>query len=408
MPAVATIALDLSRLLSRAGRETATGIDRVELAYAQHALKSTAKSCFAAMSPLGSIGLLPRDSAASFVVETAAAWRGEADRVPGMLRLSRCLRAGTLWRGTGALAAQMRRGGKPPAYLLVSHHHLDQQRAIARLKMRSGGRFVCLIHDLIPIRFPEYAKPGQNIAHLRRIESAVALADALIVNSGITRDTLLPHLESTGRKTPVLVAPFGTDLPQLPKLPEPEPPPERPYFLYVSTIEARKNHLLLLNLWRDMTSELGPETPMLVLVGARGWESENVFDMLDRCPAVQDSVIEHKSLPDIEMARLLRGARAVLLPSFAEGFGFPLLEGMALGAPALCSDLPALRDTGGGVPEYLHPLDGIGWRQAILDYAAPQSPRRAAQLERLKGWRPVSWDDHFAAVDALIEETVSA
>jgi glycosyltransferase involved in cell wall biosynthesis len=147
---------------------------------------------------------------------------------------------------------------------------------------------------------------------------------------------------------------------------------------------------------------------MLVLLGARGWESENVFDMLDRCPAVQDSVIEHKSLPDIEMVRLLRGARAVLLPSFAEGFGFPLLEGLALGTPALCSDLRALRDTGGTVPEYLHPLDGVGWRQAILDYAAPQSPRRAAQLERLKHWRPVSWDDHFAAVDALIEKTVSA
>jgi glycosyltransferase involved in cell wall biosynthesis len=409
MPADTTIALDLSRLLSRAGRETATGIDRVELAYAEHALKAGAKSCFAAISPLGSIGLLPRDGAASFVAETAAAWRGEADRVPSMLRLSRCLRAGTLWRGTGALAEQMRHGGKTPAYLLVSHHHLGQQRAIARIKARSGGRFVCLIHDLIPIRFPEYAKPGQNTAHLRRIESAVALADAVIVNSAITRDTLLPHLDRTGRKIPVLVAPFGTDLPQLPELPEPDaPPPERPYFVYVSTIEARKNHLLLLNLWRDMTNELGPETPMLVLVGARGWESENVFDMLDRCPAVQDTVIEHKSLPDIEMVRLLRDARAVLLPSFAEGFGFPLLEGMALGTPALCSDLPALRDTGSDVPEYLHPLDGIGWRQAILDYAAPQSPRRAAQLERLKFWRPVSWDHHFAQVDALIEETVSA
>jgi len=407
MPANATIALDLSRLLSRAGRETATGIDRVELAYAERMLKAETRPCFAAISPLGSIGLLPRDTAASFVAETASAWRGAADRVREMKRLARCLRAGTLWRGTGALAAQMRRGGKTPVYLLVSHHHLDQRAAIERVKARSGGRFVCLIHDLIPIRFPEYAKPGQNTAHLRRIESAVDLADSVIVNSGITRDTLLPHLHATGRKTPVLVAPFGTDLPQLPELPEPDPPPfDRPYFVYVSTIEARKNHLLLLNLWRDMAGELGPETPLLVLVGARGWESENVFDMLDRCPAVQDTVIEHKALPDTEMARLLRGARAVLLPSFAEGFGFPLLEGMALGTPALCSDIPALRDTGADVPEYLHPLDGMGWRRAILDYAAPQSPRRTAQLERLKHWRPASWDDHFAAVDTLIEETV--
>ncbi|HEX3882981.1 MAG TPA: glycosyltransferase family 1 protein [Stellaceae bacterium] len=404
MPANATIALDLSRLLSRAGRETATGIDRVELAYAGHALAHEPRSCFAAIGPLGSIGLLPRDAVASFVAETAAAWRGEADRVRGMLRLSRRLRAGTLWRG-GALAAQMRHGGKCPVYLLVSHHHLEQRAAIERLKTKTGGRFVCLIHDLIPIRFPEYAKPGQNTAHLRRIESAVALADAVIVNSTITRDTLLPHLGRTGRKVPVVVAPFGTDLPDLPE--DGAPPLDRPYFVYVSTIEARKNHLLLLNLWRDMAESLGPEAPLLVLIGARGWESENVFDMLDRCPAVRDLVIEHSALPDGEMVRLLRGARAVLLPSFAEGFGFPLLEGMALGAPALCSDIPALRENGGGVPEYLHPLDGLGWRQALLDYAAPQSPRRTAQLERLKHWRPASWADHFAAVDALIDQAVS-
>ncbi len=152
-------ALDLSRLLSRAGRETATGIDRVELAYAEHALRA-GTGCFAAMSPHGSIGLLPRDAAASFVAETASAWRNGSARQ--MQRAARCLRAGTLWRGAGALAARMRRGGKTPVYLLVSHHHLEQRAAIARLKARSEARFVCLIHDLIPIDYPEYARPGQG------------------------------------------------------------------------------------------------------------------------------------------------------------------------------------------------------------------------------------------------------
>ena len=81
-----------------------------------------------------------------------------------------------------------------------------------------------------------------------------------------------------------------------------------------------------------------------MLVGQRGWETENVIDMLDRCPALRDVVIEHNSLPDAEMVRLLRSARALLLPSFAEGFGFPLIEAMQLGVPALCSDIPALHD----------------------------------------------------------------
>jgi glycosyltransferase involved in cell wall biosynthesis len=148
--------------------------------------------------------------------------------------------------------------------------------------------------------------------------------------------------------------------------------------------------------------------PLLVLIGQRGWETENVVDMLDRCPALRGTVIEHNTLPDSEMVGLLKGARALLLPSFAEGFGFPLIEAFGVGVPALCSDIPALRETGGAVAEYLDPLDGPGWRAAILDYAAPGSARRAAQLDRLSGWRPPLWQDHFAGVDRLIADTASA
>jgi hypothetical protein len=59
------------------------------------------------------------------------------------------------------------------------------------------------------------------------------------------------------------------------------------------------------------------------------------------------------------------------------------------------------------VPEYLDPLDGLGWRSAVIDYALPASPRRAAQLRRLSGWSAPSWQDHFAAVETLIAEARS-
>jgi glycosyltransferase involved in cell wall biosynthesis len=403
------ILFDLSRLVSRAGRRTPTGIDRVELAYAEHLITRGARLCFTTLTASGRFGLLPRAAAEAYVQAIAGAWRGAIASLPQngqTKRLARKLRLEPLLRGPRALHAQLRDEVDRPVYLLVSHHHLEKRRAISRLKERSGARFVCLVHDLIPIEFPEYALPGQDEKHRRRIETAAALADAVIVNSIVTRDAFHPYLARAGRAPPILVAPFGVDLPPLSA--GGPVPVKAPYFVCVSTIEARKNHLLLLNLWRQLVDEFGNAAPRLVLIGQRGWETENAIDMLERCPALRGVVLERNNLSDAEAGRLITGARALLLPSFAEGFGFPLVEALALRVPVLCSDLAALRENGGGVPEYFDPLDGSGWRAAILDYSRPMSPRRDAQLDRLASWTPPRWEDHFAAVEALIAETRAA
>lgn len=397
------IIFDLSRLVSRAGRETPTGIDRVELAYAEYLLAGNDPLCLTMLTPLGRFGVLRRAVAEEYVRALASTWR-HADSFQQLrraTRLARSLRLTALISGERALRRLANSQASQPVYLLVSHHHLENYRVIARLKHQA--RFVCLIHDLIPIEFPEYALPGQNEKHRRRIETAAALADAIIVNSIVTRDGFHPYLARAGRSLPVLVAPFGLDFASGP--PRGPSPLEPPYFACVNTIEARKNHLLLLNLWRSLVQEFGTATPRLVLIGQRGWETENAIDMLERCPALRGVVLEYSDLPDTEVRRLVKGAQAVLLPSFAEGFGFPLLEALALEVPVLCSDLAALRENGGEIPEYLDPLDGLGWRAAVIDYSDPASPRRAAQMRRLRSWRAPTWKDHFASVEALIAET---
>jgi len=114
-------------------------------------------------------------------------------------------------------------------------------------------------------------------------------------------------------------------------------------------------------------------------------------------------VEERVRVSDEEMSQILAGARALLMPSFAEGYGLPLAEALAHGIPALCSDIPSLREVGGNVPEYIDPLDGPGWQSAISDYAAADSPRRQAQLERLANWRAARWETHFQHVSNLLE-----
>src|SRR5579864_4193226 len=106
------IALDLSRLLSRAGRGTPTGIDRVEFAYARHLLDDGEEACFTALTPSGGIGLVPAHGAAQLVRSLGAAWRDGAGGRVGidpsapdrqLLHLARRLRLALLARRERAL-----------------------------------------------------------------------------------------------------------------------------------------------------------------------------------------------------------------------------------------------------------------------------------------------------------------
>jgi glycosyltransferase involved in cell wall biosynthesis len=141
----------------------------------------------------------------------------------------------------------------------------------------------------------------------------------------------------------------------------------------------------------------------LVIIGQRGWECENVEDMLERCGPLRGVVFEHPMCSDAELITYLHHAQALLFPSFAEGYGMPLIEALSLGVPVLASDLPVFEEIAGGVPEYIDPLDGRRWREVIEAYTPADSVPRAAQLSRLKGFRVPDWATHFAKVDALLE-----
>jgi glycosyltransferase involved in cell wall biosynthesis len=407
--------LDVSRLLLCVLRPSPAGIDRVELAYARRWLGRPAECTFVAQNAWGGLATLPhhRIEALARLIEDFWQDGPEATRaLAAARRLVLGLHAGMVV-GAGHLA--LKRGiaaAQRGIYLVVSHLSLENPDRIAALR-RQGLAFVPMVHDLIPSTHPEYARPQQVGRHRRRISTTATLADGVIVNSAATAEALLTHLPPGSDSArlgsqpmpPIVVARLGLGdrLARAPAWPQPGlPGAERPYFVTLGTIEPRKNHLLLLNLWREMTARLGPAAPRLLVIGRRGWENENILDMLDRCTGLNGTVEETGPLPDAEVTRLLAGARALLFPSFAEGYGLPLAEALALGTPAICSDLPALREVGAAVPEFLDPLDGPAWRDAVLHYAQPQAPRRDAQLSRLRHWQAPSWATHFAEVDALL------
>lgn len=385
-----------------------TGVDRVELAYARHWLKNDPERVtFILRGPLGSAVAVPRSLVSDFVLalETrrlgAPGWE-DAAKPTARLARSALIR---LALGRGALdLARALRSPEESVYVLVSHALADRPGPIAAFKAK-GVKFVPLVHDLIPLNYPEYASPAGARRHMRRVETFAGLANGIIANSNATADDLGPQLSQNLERPGLLCAPLGIDTP----IPDPHYPiPTGAYFVCIGTIEPRKNHLLLLNTWRVLAERFGVEAPKLLLIGRRGWENENIVDMLDRCPGLVGLVREYRGLPDKAVASLIQGARALLFPSFAEGYGLPLAEALALGVPAICSDLPALREVGGEAPEYLDPLDGLGWRRLIMNYAEPDSRMHEAQLERISLWSRPSWDQHFALVDPWLRQIAYA
>ena len=382
------VALDLSRLLRRARFTTPTGIDRVERAYARFYLEGY-DGPVEILCHIPGLGdrRIPRDSAKRFLSRLDAQWLGQCEPMG--------------WGAIASLLAGSAVARNRPAGVTVipSHQHLHSRQMLT--KRRGNGRLVLFVHDAIPSEFPEYARTGGGEKHRQRLVNALSMACGIIVNSEDTAQRLRGYLPHASTMPPLLVAHIGLD-----PLPAPDPNlvlPAKPYFVVVGTIEPRKNHLLLLHIWRQFAQQGVDPLPNLVIVGRRGWENENILDLIDRSDFLKDHVVEMSDLGDAQLSAIVMGSRAVLMPSFAEGYGMPVAEALAVEVPVIASDLPVFHEIAGDIPDYRNPLDGPGWASTIVDYATENSVLRHNQLQRLAGWKPPSWETHFAKVTAFID-----
>jgi glycosyltransferase involved in cell wall biosynthesis len=376
---VVGLLIDVTRLLDRAiqGRRP-TGVDRVGLAYVGHFRQQ-----------------------ALALVRFAGRWviLSEPDSrrlFEGLLAPDDRFMQQARWLVGKHYALNWQRPARGSVLLNTGHSGLDGVDYGERVR-RYGLRPLYFLHDMIPMSFPEYGRPGEAEKHRRRLQAMLETGCGLIVNSAVTGSELDAHAASLGIVAPPWIAAHLAP----PEFPSPAStrPLAEPYFVVLGTVEPRKNHLLLLHLWRELVGMLGQASPRLVVIGQRGWECEQVVDMLERCEVLRSSVVELTDCDDTALATWLHYAQALLFPSFAEGYGIPLVEALLLGTPVIASDLPVFRELAGNIPEYLDPLDGVGWRQAVLDYAAPGSSRLSSQRVRMAGWQAPTWDEHFEKVD---------
>ncbi|MFT4102792.1 MAG: glycosyltransferase family 1 protein [Burkholderiaceae bacterium] len=389
------IIIDVSRLVSRRIRKRLpTGIDRVGLAYIRYYLnRASAALCVGDRAMI-----LPPTQSRRLFEELLADSDGDAS---GFLRV---VAAGIARAPFPALRTSLRSETTGRWFLNTGHTGLDRP-AYEEMLSALGVRPLYVIHDLIPITHPQYCRRSEGVHHVARITRALKTGAAVVCNSRSTADILAGFAGRIGSSLPPMtVAPLGAEQPDALRLAQirERPPIEDAYFLMLGTIEPRKNHLLMLQVWQRLMAIHGARTPKLVLIGQRGWECEHVERMLERAPGLRDVVLRPERCGDRSLQAWIAHARALLFPSFAEGFGLPVIEALQLGVPVIASDLPVYREFAGSLPEYLDPLDAAGWLVAIDDYAASDSRRRAQRLRTLAGYRAPTWAEHFTRVDALM------
>jgi glycosyltransferase involved in cell wall biosynthesis len=377
------ILIDVSRLVWRLWRGgLPTGIDRVCLAYVDH-FRSRAQAVV--------------QRGGRYYIFTP----GHSDKVFDLfLRGSDGFRR--RFATLAALAFPMARAmpkRRGLLYLNIGHTGLDEPTLVQWIS-RAELRAIYFIHDLIPLLHPEFCRAGEEAKHLKRMTNVLASASGLIGNSAATIADVASFAAAGELPMPPSVAAW---------IAGPAAPPDvqprrfdRPHFVVVGTIEARKNHALLLYVWQRIVAELGDAAPLLVIVGQRGWEADQATALLDRAPDLEGHVIELGKSDDRELAGLIAGARALLMPSLAEGFGLPVAEALELGTPVIASHLPVFREFADDIPTYVDRLDGPAWRKTILDFVE-DSPERRRQLTAMRNFVAPDWATHFQIVEGWIQ-----
>ncbi|MEO6205598.1 MAG: glycosyltransferase family 1 protein, partial [Mycobacteriales bacterium] len=263
----------------------------------------------------------------------------------------------------------------------------DVVHAPTPLAPRRRRPLVVTVHDAVPWTHPETLTPRGVSWHRTMVERAARTADLIVVPTQAVADELTRHVAVVADRLRVVGHGVSADLAMPPDAAERAKRmalPER-FLLTVATLEPRKGLSVLL---AALATPAAPDLPLLV-VGQPGWGGLDLMAEAGRL-GLADRVRLLGRVPDADLAVLLDRATAVVVPSRAEGFGLPLLEAMAAGAPVVISPAPALVEVAGGAALVAPDADlGVAIRTVVEDEAQREALRAAGR----KRATVYTWDD---------------
>ena len=224
-----------------------------------------------------------------------------------------------------ALIKSMNETGFPPLDWLIRGADIFHATNLLRHAPRRA-KLTATIHDLTCWLMPELHTPGNVKADREFAEAILRRADGLIAVSENTRQDTIRVLWIAPDRIRTIYSGVAEEYFQAQPVPR-----ARPYALYVGTIEPRKNLDTLLDAWALLKPSLRGEFDLLI-AGPRGWSSDQTFARIEREATYLGYV------PENDLPGLTAGATVFLYPSLYEGFGFPVAQAMAAGAPVVTSN----------------------------------------------------------------------
>ena len=241
----------------------------------------------------------------------------------------------------------------------------DHNETIRCAKLFYGARYLQIFYDLIPISVPEVVA-APLIPHFARAMSAMALyADHIYAISRYSQDDLAATLARIGRPVPpTSVIPMGgsitdseggggapVDIAETFGI-------AGPFVLCVGTLEPRKNHALLFQVWRRLVAKHGADAvPTLVLVGRVGWYMDDFMRILKVTGFVEKTIVHLQGVSNAALSSLYDASLFTIFPSFSEGWGLPITESLARGKVCVCSHSTSMPEAGGPHALYIDPYD---------------------------------------------------
>lgn len=282
------------------------------------------------------------------------------------------------------------------------------------LRKNKGLKIITCCYDLIPVLFPQYCVG--NVAGLFTsyfLEVADGSDLILCISEQSERDLKI-MLENTGGAMPkTQVFLLGDNVLGCTNTNDGLSKSvkeiiQKPFILFVSTIERRKNHEVLYRAYHKLCSEgKSTDLPKLIFVGMPGWGVNDLLKDLELDPLTQDLIVRLNHVSDADLRVLYEAARFCVFPSLYEGWGLPVGEALSMGKVVICSDRGSLPEVGGDLVLYVDPWDSKTWAQEIYRMATDDVWREQWEQKVKLGYRPRTWSDAALSVKSQIDKLIN-